>query len=346
MLRDAILRTQVWQVHSVLRNIQIGTKRLDAVCRLVSAGGERSLLIAYKRSGYPGTIRATASMLRSLRRASGNADAMCVFAAPYVSSDGLDVCAEEEIACIDEAGNLLLPLPGAYVEIRGRGNAHPEKRELRSLFSPKSSRILRIMLAQPDRQWQVQELARTAGVSAGLVSRLKSPLREEDLIVDVEGRLVLRSASRMLSLWSSRYSYRRNARKEYFTLDDAATFEQRIARWCEGADVRHAFGLFSAADRLAPHVRMNKSFAFVDEEPARVAAELDLKPVSSGANVMLLRPFDIGVFFDSIVISGLRVTSDIQTYLDLRSHRGRGEEAAEFLLKRVIEPRWEVRPSQ
>jgi hypothetical protein len=127
MLRDAILRTQVWQVHSVLRNIQIGTKRLDAVCRLVSAGGERSLLIAYKRSGYPGTIRATASMLRSLRRASGNADAMCVFAAPYVSSDGLDVCAEEEIACIDEAGNLLLPLPGAYVEIRGRGNAHPEK---------------------------------------------------------------------------------------------------------------------------------------------------------------------------------------------------------------------------
>ena len=36
----------------------------------------------------------------------------------------------------------------------------------------------------------------------------------------------------------------------------------------------------------------------------------------------------------------IRVTSPIQTYLDVLGFRGRGEEAAETILREVIEPTW------
>jgi hypothetical protein len=35
-----------------------------------------------------------------------------------------------------------------------------------------------------------------------------------------------------------------------------------------------------------------------------------------------------------------RVTSPVQTYLDLRQIKGRGEEAADFLKQQVIQPSW------
>jgi hypothetical protein len=71
-----------------------------------------------------------------------------------------------------------------------------------------------------------------------------------------------------------------------------------------------------------------------------IANALRLKHVSSGANVMLLKPYDQGVFYGSTNCEGLMVVSDVQTYIDLKSCRGRGEEAADFLMQQVLEKRW------
>jgi hypothetical protein len=67
---------------------------------------------------------------------------------------------------------------------------------------------------------------------------------------------------------------------------------------------------------------------------------LELKPVTSGANVSLLAPFDAGVFAGARVFDGVRVVSPVQLYLDLRGFRGRGEEAAQALLEEVMAPSW------
>ena len=75
-------------------------------------------------------------------------------------------------------------------------------------------------------------------------------------------------------------------------------------------------------------------------EPEEAVLLLDLKEVENGANVMLLGPYDEGVFYGTKVIDDIRIVSPIQIYLDLRSYKGRGGEAAEVLLRDVSKPNW------
>ena len=71
-----------------------------------------------------------------------------------------------------------------------------------------------------------------------------------------------------------------------------------------------------------------------------VAKNLGLKPVPSGANVTLIKPYDEGVFFGTRKLEGAPVVSPVQIYLDLIQNKGRGEEAASAMLKDVIKPLW------
>jgi hypothetical protein len=80
--------------------------------------------------------------------------------------------------------------------------------------------------------------------------------------------------------------------------------------------------------------------AYVGENLNGVALALELKPVTSGANVSLMVPYDEGVRFGAENLGGTNVTSPIQTYLDLKQMKARGEEAAEFLKQQVIQPKW------
>jgi hypothetical protein len=56
--------------------------------------------------------------------------------------------------------------------------------------------------------------------------------------------------------------------------------------------------------------------------------------------VNLIIPYDEGVLYGSETKDGTNVTSSVQTYLDLREIKGRGEEAADFLKQQVIEKTW------
>jgi hypothetical protein len=98
--------------------------------------------------------------------------------------------------------------------------------------------------------------------------------------------------------------------------------------------------MFSGAARLAPFTRYNRVYAYVENDIEKLADDLQLKPVTSGPNLTLLKSYDEGVFYGTTTIEGINIISPIQLYLDLMSNKGRGEEAAEFLMKEVIEPKW------
>jgi hypothetical protein len=339
-LKDILQRLPDRMLANIRRDTPLESGATIAECTVEYPGGKVALLIEYKKEGLPGIIRRSAWQLRSHRSALATSDVLPVFAAPYISDEGLDVCREEGIGCIDEAGNCLLPLPGAYVEIRGKKNPRPITRPIKSLFSPKSSRILRALLSDVGRWWQVQELASEAMVSNGLVSRIKQRLLDEEFVSEHDRRIQVRSPRKVISAWAENYTYKRNELNEYYSLDDTSKVEDSIAGWCGENGIRYALGLFSAAARIAPHVRMNKAFIFVDTDPVALAQSLQFKPVSSGPNVMLLRPYDQGVFYNSSESEGLNIVSDIQTYIDLKSYRGRGGEAADFLMEQVLEKQW------
>ena len=69
--------------------------------------------------------------------------------------------------------------------------------------------------------------------------------------------------------------------------------------------------------------------------------ELPFKPVTSGANIRIISPYDDGVFYGTRNIRGQSVASPVQCYLDLKDEKARGEEAAEALLEKVIKPSWQ-----
>lgn len=62
--------------------------------------------------------------------------------------------------------------------------------------------------------------------------------------------------------------------------------------------------------------------------------------MTSGPNVSFLEPYDEGVLYGLQEIDSAKVVSNVQLYLDLKSYKERGEEAAEFLFEQRLQKQW------
>jgi hypothetical protein len=227
------------------------------------------------------------------------------------------------------------------VLIDGKPNPYPATRPLKSIFSPKSTRALRVLLLNPKKSWQVIELAKEAKLSLGQTSNIKKRLLEFEWIQETEdAKFQLSDPESLLNNWSENYSYRKNKIYSYYTLDNQDDFERRLADFLEQTDIQYAFTLTSGAARVAPFLRSKRVFAYIEKNIEDVARELNLKTVSSGANVVFLEPYDEGVFYGGQKINGERIVSDVQLYLDLQSYKERGEEAADFILNERLRKQW------
>lgn len=300
------------------------------------------ILVEVKSNGNPRVLRQTTTQLKTyMKSIDDSSKTYPIVAAPYISETGMDLCKEEGVGCFDLAGNCFISFGSIYIESRGFKNAEPSTRSIKSIFSPKSSRISRVLLSDVKKWWKIQELAKEARVSIGLASRIKNRLLEEELAVEDGKSVKVKSPKSLLTAWVENYSYRKNKVQEYYTLNDPRISETTIQVYCKEQNIDCALGLFSGASRVAPHVRFNKIFMYVDGDLDKTARENDLKPVSSGANVVFLRPYDKAIFMNCKEIDGLKVVSNIQLYLDLKTYKGRGEEAADFLLKMKMELEWQ-----
>ncbi|MGL4419449.1 MAG: hypothetical protein ACRCZF_02175, partial [Gemmataceae bacterium] len=124
--------------------------------------------------------------------------------APYISPRVAEMCREQNVSYLDGAGNCWIVAPGLFVHIAGRPN-HPPQRKAVDPFSQKSSRIVRTLLTQPSKGWQVQQLAKHADVSIGLVSKVKTTLLEEAYLEERDRLLFVRDAVKLLRGWSAEY---------------------------------------------------------------------------------------------------------------------------------------------
>ena len=298
-----------------------------------------SLLIATKSFGEPRLVREAVAFLST--RARKNPRSCFVFAAPYLSDETQGLCRQAGISFFDLSGNCRIEFDTVLIEKLGRPNRLVERRPLKSLFSAKSSRIVRKMLANPRKAWRVQELARETQTSIGLVSRLKQTMLNMDFL-PVDESLRFPDPESVLRTWTKAYSYKDNDLAEYFApLDTVPENERALVKYCSKHKIDCGLALFSSANRVEPFVRgITKGFAFVAEEPAVIASALDWKKVPTVANFMLLRSKDAGYFYDLQTVDELPLVGNIQTFLDLASYKGRGEEAAEHLLERRIRPTW------
>lgn len=309
----------------------------DRLLDLVTPLGSWRLLLASLTNGEPRQIRSAVTRIASLTKEISAAHA--ILYAPYVSPKGAEICEEAGVGYVDSLGNCRLRLGPAMIWIEGY-RPPATKRPLKTLFAPKTERILRALLDDPNRSWKLQELADVAQVSLGQVAKVKKKLLDLEWVQAARGELRLARPDALLAEWRSQYDDSRNRPRHFYTMLPLSEFETRLAELCARSGRPWALAGFSAAARLAPHVRYSKAMAYLDDDHGAIAEALKLKEVSSGANVMLLSPYDEGVYLGSRDVNGVRVTSPIQTYLDVGSLKGRGEEAAKFLLDHEIRPSW------
>lgn len=314
----------------------------------VTPSNEKWIVCVLTRaSGEPRLIREScARLLALITKSPGRENLYPVVAAKYISKRSAEICKEMNVGYLDLSGNCRFAFDSIFIEREVLENKKVEKRPLRSLFSPKSSRVVRIMLEDPSRAWQVQDLSATAQISIGLASKVKQKLLDLDLAMAAPGGLKLKEPEDVLHEWSREYSYKDNETLGCYAPGGMHELESQLQNYCQLQNISYALTLFSASNRIAPFVRgISMSSAFVDATLDQVAKDLGWKPVPSGANFLLLKPLDEFILRDTRTSKdwGGMVVSDLQLYLDLASHKTRGQEAAEFLFEQKIRPRWKAK---
>jgi hypothetical protein len=192
-------------------------------------------------------------------------------------------------------------------------------------------------LTEPERRWKLQELAEATHMSLGQAHKVKQALLDQEFInIDRQRRLSVQDPSGLLNTWRETYRYEQNKVLSLFSLDKLPTIEEKVRQYCETRKVRYALTLFSGASKLAPFVRYSVVACYVIGDVEEFMQEVQLKPVESGANVLLLSPYDLGVFYGLQEMQGYKVVSAVQLYVDLYSYGGRGREQAEFLREKML----------
>lgn len=304
---------------------------------VVSLKLTRNVFVAEARlSSQPRFLRSSISFLKEAAGKVPNGKPLVV--TPYMGPAGRVLCRKEGVSYVDTVGNVGLFLDDGFVIKESAESLKQQKRGLRALFSPKATRVLRILLENPDRAWGYQELADAAKVSLGQAYNVVERQTGEEYVGPTKMGVKALNPAGLLDRWASAYVVTRDNTVESYYSDETSYRDlmEKLARRAEKARVRYAFTLFAGASLVAPFVRTPQVHLYLLGDTAEFASAAGLKPVTSGGNVHLIRPYDEGVLNPVQVIEGLNVVGNVQLYLDLANYPARGKEQAEELRRKVI----------
>ncbi len=337
-LTDLLAEVPFAKIRRWARAVKADGVEADFAVDLMAGGAPWRLLVEVKETGEPRVVRVG---IQQLQMALAKRPRQYgVLAAPYVGPRGRAACRDAGVGYLDLAGNCRLVFDRVFIERLGAPNPRVERRALRSIFAARASRVLRVLFGEPRRAWQVQRLARQAQVSLGLAFKVKQRLLDLEYARETEDGIALARPEDLLRDWAAADVPRKREQLDCYAPGEPAEIEAALGAACRARKVRLAFTLFSGAARVAPFARYTRSAAYVDADLAAVASGLGWKPVPSGANVTLLRAPDEGVWYGVQQVGDEPVVSDVQLYLDLVATKGRGEEAATFILEQRLRPRW------
>lgn len=351
LLRGLLARVPFLKLVSLKKDAKVSPQSHDRADRLaqVTAGDRKwTLVVEEKRLGQPRKVRTAALQLeRYLKHLPEDTPRYGVLLAPFISEESAKICEEAGIGYADLAGNARLSFDQVFIETRSPENPFREKRETRSLFAPRATRVLRVLLQGPLRPWKVTELAKSAQVSLGLVSAVRQELlaREwaaEDVLWEklsggvsrqVRG-IQITKPNAVLEAWGKADDWEKRTRThEYSVLvneplelaeklkdalaDEPPVFTQWFAGW-----LRHPY--------TTPVIVTAYVKKFPDESLLKEKL-LGRRVTGGGGRLRLVLPKDEGVLHPQQTAQGFQLVSDVQIYLDLQRAGLRAEEQAEEL---------------
>ncbi len=318
----------------------------DAVVRVVGPNGQTSILtIDVKSRLDPKDVGPIVSRFE-MRRWQG-AETTPVIVARYLSERTREILRASGAGYIDLTGNLYLRLDTPAVAIERVGaskDPEPTQRPARSLKGAKAGRLVRTLMdfLPP---LGVRGIAKIAQIDAGYVSRLLALLEQEDYIGrEPRGPVTRVDWPNLLRAWAKEYSLTSsNVATSYLQPRGLPALLEALRTQSASDGLKYAISGSLAAARRAPIAPARLGVVYV-ERLDEAAGELGLVPTETGANVLLVEPFDRVVFERTVLDEGLRYVSPSQAAADLLTSSGRGPEEAEALIEWMLanEEVWRV----
>lgn len=329
------------QLPELLPTLQVAVERpspdapWDLVLKVRSGGRTRRLVCEVKAVGEPRYLaQAITSLTLAARK---NPRIYPVVVAPYISAEGRRLCREAGVGYLDLAGNVFLRFDGILVDRLSPELPPRAKARLRRLFAPKSSRIPRVLLEQPELEWTLARLADEAAISLRTAHLVVNALEEKAFVEKRRGAIRLQKPGDLLDLWAQNYSVERHRHYTFYTfIRNPAELAAKLTAHAMSHNEAFGLTLHSGAAFVEPFVRSPDMHAYFLGNRERLVRALDLRPVEAGGTVHLLEPYDEGVFYRIQTIREVRVVCNTQLYLDLINYPARGREQAEVLRRKKL----------
>ena len=313
-----------------------GHRPADAVDLVVSAG-DFTFVVECKAKGEAAAVALAA---RSAKSSTARIKkSIPLVAVPYMGEVGKRLCEEAGVCWLDLSGNAHLVAPGLRVNIEGKPNKFKSPGRPRSLFAPKSSRIARWLLLEPERAFSQRELARAAGLDEGFTSRIVRQLEEQRLVVrETNGAVKVADFNAMLEAWREAYDFsKHHIVRGHIAARSGDQVLRQLASHFRQAGIEYAATGLAGAWLLNQFAGFRLVAFYLAQVPSAEAEQaLGFREESRGENVWLVVPNDEGVFHGAVEREGIRCVHPVQAYLDLKDHPERSAEAAQQLRQNLL----------
>jgi hypothetical protein len=338
LLRELLGRVPFLKLTSIKKDARFTPDLPDRADRvvLVTAGDRKwTLLVEEKRLGQPREVRTAVLQLeRYLKHLPTGWLRYGLLLAPFISDESARICTEAGIGYADLAGNARLSFDQIYMETHSPENPFRERRETRSIFAPRATRVLRVLLQGPLRPWKVTELAASAQVSLGWVSAVRQQLLAREWAAEAPDGLLITKPEAILDAWAKADDWEKRTRTHEYSvlISDPQELAEKLnsvlgveppvfTQWFAGW-LRHPYTIPVI---VTAYVKKLSDESLIKEKL------LGRRVSVGGGRLRLVLPKDVGVLHPSQTVRGFHLVSDVQIYLDLMRAGLRGEEQAEEL---------------
>lgn len=327
-----------FKVKSLQAQTKIDDIKIDLLITLNLKGKDYVIICELKSSGAPSHVLPATIQLKKVSEEYKKGYPIVI--APYISQRSAEICRQNKVGFIDLEGNAFLSFGNVLIDKRMKERVRVEKRETTELFSPRATRILRVLLENRTKErWLISDLAKESDVSLGYTSEVLNALTSQGYIEKKKRKgFQLKEKAALLDRWASLYAFSQNNIASLYTLEkDFSVLFKKIANISKMLDSRCALTSLSAASIVAPYIaRVSDIYLYVENDMDIWRKRLDLRDVDSGANFYLVRPYDEGVFYGSKCVKDIAVVGNVQLYLDLFKFPARGKEQADYIRKKLI----------
>ena len=289
-----------------------------------------TFLVDFKSSGARAPLFLAFTKL-SLNQTTYGKNTIPLVVVPYMGEAGQRFCEEHRLSWLDLSGNAHIKAPGILIRVGGRPNRFKKVGRPSNIFAPKSSRIARQLLIEPDRKFTQRELTRATDLDEGFTSRIVHKLEQDKLIVrDNKGAVHAYDSNQLLDAWHEVYDFGwHHIIKGHIAARSGDELLHRIAEFLTRQKIDYAATGLGAAWLLTHFASFRIATFFFRHPPSKkIFGDLGFREEEHGGNTWLVVPNDEGVFYGSEALEGILCVHPVQIYLDLKGHPERASEAA------------------